>query len=89
MLRISEVLQHPQVEQAGFVRSLEHPVMGEFPQLGPPVDLSETPGALDRPPPLLGEHSREVLRELGYDDERIGALERADVLGVGEAGAAR
>jgi crotonobetainyl-CoA:carnitine CoA-transferase CaiB-like acyl-CoA transferase len=81
VLKISEILAHPQVTEAGFVQSVEHPTVGTLPQLGPAISLSETPAAIRRPPPLLGEHTNEVLSELGYSGERIAELRAAGSLG--------
>ena len=46
-------------------------------QLGVPVKLSRTPGEVRAPGPVLGEHTREVLASLGYDDEDVAALEES------------
>ena len=59
----------------------EHPAYGPLKLTGFPVKLSETPASLRRPPPLVGEHNEEVLREYGYSDERIRALQKAGVVG--------
>lgn len=85
MLKISEILAHPQVQEAGLVQSLPAPGGDDFPQLAPPISLSDTPGGLDRPPPALGEHTREVLAGAGYDDERIARLLEAGVVGAPDA----
>ena len=53
---------------------LQHPSEGEIRTLGIPVKLSDTPGAIRRPAPVLGEHTAEVLREAGLSDEEIAAL---------------
>jgi crotonobetainyl-CoA:carnitine CoA-transferase CaiB-like acyl-CoA transferase len=53
---------------------LTHPVEGEIRALGIPVKLSDTPGAIRRPAPLLGEHTAEVLREAGLSHAEIEAL---------------
>jgi crotonobetainyl-CoA:carnitine CoA-transferase CaiB-like acyl-CoA transferase len=71
---IGEALQHPQTRARGMVVELEHPRAGPTRALGCPVHFSATPTAVTRPAPLLGEHTREVLREFGYDDAAIDRL---------------
>ncbi|HEY4094879.1 MAG TPA: CoA transferase [Baekduia sp.] len=85
VLKISEILDHPQVREAGLVQSVTHPTVGEVPQIGPPITLSETPASIDRPPPLLGEHTDELLRSIGYDDARIAQLHAAGIVGAPDA----
>ena len=51
-----------------------HPDGGHVPQLGPAVKLSATPAAIRRPAPRVGQHTREILSELGYDQEKIQSL---------------
>jgi crotonobetainyl-CoA:carnitine CoA-transferase CaiB-like acyl-CoA transferase len=60
----AEVFADPQVLARGMVAELDHPAAGPMRTLGIPVKLSETPGALRRPAPRLGEHTAEVLAEL-------------------------
>lgn len=81
VLTISQILSHPQVQEAGLVQSVEHPTVGEVPQIGPPISLSQTPARIERPPPLLGEHTDEVLRALGYEQQRIETLHASGVIG--------
>jgi crotonobetainyl-CoA:carnitine CoA-transferase CaiB-like acyl-CoA transferase len=71
---VAEILAHPQVAELGLVQSVAHPTAGTIPQLGSPLDFSETPAAIRRPPPLLGEHTREVLLEGGFTPTEIDAL---------------
>ena len=54
----------------GRTLTVEHPTIGTLPLVASPLG----PRAETRPPPLLGEHTREVLAELGYDDEQLEAL---------------
>ena len=69
----------PDLVAAGLVADYEHPTYGRFRQFGHLVQLSETPGAISGPPPLLGQHSREVLLDLGYPAEEIDQLRERGV----------
>ena len=64
----AEALADPQALARQMVVDLVHPGAGPIKSLGLPVKLSETPGAVDRAAPLLGEHTAEILTELGYSD---------------------
>jgi crotonobetainyl-CoA:carnitine CoA-transferase CaiB-like acyl-CoA transferase len=72
--KLSEILDHPQIEEAGLVQTVEHPTAGPVPQIGPAISLSRTPPRITRHPPLLGEHTDEVLSELGFGADKIEAL---------------
>jgi crotonobetainyl-CoA:carnitine CoA-transferase CaiB-like acyl-CoA transferase len=71
---IGEALNHPQTRARNMVVDLVHPQAGATHALGCPVHFSATPTRIDRPAPLLGEHTREVLREFGYGDADIDDL---------------
>jgi formyl-CoA transferase/CoA:oxalate CoA-transferase len=80
---LQQVVAHPQVVARGALASCEHPIAGPLKVVGPPVRLSETPGAIRRPAPLLGQHTDEVLRtQLGLDDEAIRLLRRVGAIGA-------
>ena len=68
---IGEALTHPQTLARNMVVDLVHPQAGETRAIGCPIQFSKTPTQVKRPAPLLGEHSRELLREYGYDDKQI------------------
>jgi crotonobetainyl-CoA:carnitine CoA-transferase CaiB-like acyl-CoA transferase len=58
----------------GLVTEQDHPTLGRLRMFGRMVDFSATPSSLTRPPPLIGQHSRDILREVGYRDGDIDAL---------------
>jgi crotonobetainyl-CoA:carnitine CoA-transferase CaiB-like acyl-CoA transferase len=74
--RIGDMLADPQVAAREMVLEVDHPRAGRVKTLGTPVKFSDTPGSVRRPAPLLGEHTREVLDELGYTPQEIEALQR-------------
>jgi crotonobetainyl-CoA:carnitine CoA-transferase CaiB-like acyl-CoA transferase len=67
-------------ERLGLVAEYPHPLLGELRQFGHTVHFSDTPGRIDRPPPRVGEDTREILQELGCDDAKIEALRRDGVV---------
>jgi len=71
---LDEVFADPQVQTYGFPVEVEHPQMGKMRLVGNAVDMSRTPPSIDRPPPMLGEQTEEVLSGLGLDAAAIAAL---------------
>jgi crotonobetainyl-CoA:carnitine CoA-transferase CaiB-like acyl-CoA transferase len=80
VLDLAQVFADPQVLARDMLLELPHPEVGSFRTTGLPVKLSATPGRIERRPPLLGEHTDEVLRAAGLSEEEIARLRRACVL---------
>jgi crotonobetainyl-CoA:carnitine CoA-transferase CaiB-like acyl-CoA transferase len=64
----------PQIRARDMVVEVDHPTLGRLKTLGSPIKMSETPPVATRRAPLLGEHTREVLREAGCSEEEIAAV---------------
>jgi len=80
---IGEAIEHPQTRARGMVLELDHPQAGRTRALGNPLHFSATPGGTTLPAPVLGQHTREVLRECGYSDGEIDVLAAEGVIGTG------
>lgn len=80
VLDVSQMHEDPQTLARGMVVEVEHARAGRMRTLGLPVKFSATPGAVAAGAPLLGEHSRAILREHGYTDAQIEALVEAGVV---------
>jgi formyl-CoA transferase len=72
----AQVFADPQVMARGMVLEIDHPVLGRLRTLGSPIRMSATPADASRRGPLLGEHTNEVLAELGLSADEIAALKR-------------
>jgi formyl-CoA transferase len=78
---LDRVFDHPQAKHRDMVVEIEHPTAGTVKLAGIPFMMSETPPAILRHPPLLGEHTDEVLSDdLGYDITRVGELRTRGVI---------
>ncbi|MEP7157859.1 MAG: CoA transferase, partial [Chloroflexota bacterium] len=72
--------EQPQSVARGMRASVTHPTLGEMPQIGLPYKLSETPASIRTAPPTLGEHSAEILGELGYSADEVERMRSEGVI---------
>jgi formyl-CoA transferase/CoA:oxalate CoA-transferase len=77
---ISEVLADPQLAARNMIAEVDHPTIGRARVVNSPVKLSETPAGVRTAPPVLGQHTADVLGELGYDQPRIAGLKASGVI---------
>ena len=67
-------------ERLGLVAEYDHPIVGRMRQFGAVIDFSETPGRIAGPPPLVGEHTKDILGWLGYAEGQMQALKDEGVV---------
>jgi len=80
ILHIDEVFQDPQVLHQEMLLEMDHPRAGKIKTLGFPVKLSQTPAQLKSPPPYMGQHTEEVLQELGYSPREVEIMRKEGVI---------
>jgi CoA:oxalate CoA-transferase len=72
---VENIVNDPQIKARNMIVELEHPVAGHLKMAGVPVKMSVTPGAVERPAPMLGQHTAELLKEiLGWDEAKTAAF---------------
>lgn len=80
--RIDQTFSDPQVAHLKISKPVDHPELGQMNLVRMPITMPDIPSALEirRPAPELGEHSKEVLAELGYDEEQIKRFKEKGVI---------
>ena len=79
---VDQVFQDPQVKHLQMARSVDHGSLGEIDLVGQAINLSRTPEPerLRMATPEFGEHTNEILQELGYDLDQLEALKKREVI---------
>ena len=77
---MDEVFSDPQLVHRQMLQEMEHPQIGKVKQVGIPIKLSETPGAIRKLSPLRGENTEEIMKSLGYTDAEIKDLREGKVI---------
>ena len=78
---LEKVFQDPQIVHSGIVSEVQHPTAGKIRMVGPPVEFSGSGNEIRLPPPILGQHTVQVLNErLGYSTEQIEQLKNSGVV---------
>ncbi|WP_249871511.1 CaiB/BaiF CoA transferase family protein [Oceanobacillus saliphilus] len=80
ILSYDQTLNNEHIQSRDMILDYEHPVGGHMKTLGFPAKFSETPGQFSKPAPLLGQHNKEVLEELGYTADRVNHLMKTNVV---------
>jgi crotonobetainyl-CoA:carnitine CoA-transferase CaiB-like acyl-CoA transferase len=82
VLNMAEAFADPHLRHRQMLQYVDHPLEGRIPQLGFPIKLSGTPCDIRSAPPLLGQHSGEVLAEVGFSEEDIAQLRASGAVGA-------
>ena len=76
----ADLVSDPQLAARGFFIDIDHPMAGKFKYPGAPFRMTESPFAIRRPAPMLGQHNAEVFGELGYDSNDLAVMSATGVI---------
>jgi crotonobetainyl-CoA:carnitine CoA-transferase CaiB-like acyl-CoA transferase len=76
----AEVFADPQAQHQQMMQEIDHPTLGKVKQVGIPIKLSDTPGEIRMLPPKPGQHTAEILKQLGFDAQKIEAWRNARIV---------
>jgi len=79
ILSMKEIAADESLRETGTIVEVDHPVRGKYLTVGNPIKMSDSPTVVTRSP-LLGEHTEEVLRQLGYDADALATLRAERVI---------
>ena len=79
ILSMKEIAEEPSLRATGTVVEVDHPIRGKYLTVGNPIKMSDSPTEVTRSP-LLGEHTNEILSELGYTNEELKTLHHDKVI---------
>lgn len=80
---LGELSAHPHTQASGMLMDYVHPTLGELRSVAQPVRFNGERTALRQAPPMLGEHTAQILRELGYDEAQMQAMAQAGAVNAG------
>lgn len=72
---------HPQIKELSIIQEMEHPTAGRFKTIGPVWRFADSKAEMHNPPPLLGQHTEEILTQLGFTQEEVQRLKTGEVVG--------
>jgi crotonobetainyl-CoA:carnitine CoA-transferase CaiB-like acyl-CoA transferase len=75
-----EIFADPVMRELGLIVEHQHPILGRFEQFGATIDFSNTPGVVQGPPPIVGQHTRQILSQHGYSADQVEELFAAKVV---------
>ena len=81
---IGDVVIDPQIRHNQMIQTVAHEMLGSVDVTGVPIRFYSTPGSVRLAPPMLGQHTQEVLAELGFNEDEMGQLADEGIIGTRE-----